>query len=73
VVVVDAAGHRSRVAIPSAEPAVRWQPTTLVLGTVRIPLARFRGVDLGRVVAVELAFDRRPRGAILVTDVAFVR
>ena len=73
IVLVDAAGHRARVAVSSAEPAVRWQPTILVLGTVRIPLARFRGVDLGRIARLEIAFDRAPRGALLVTDVAFVR
>jgi dienelactone hydrolase len=73
IVLVDAAGRRARVAVSSAEPAVRWQPTVLVLGTVRIPLARFRGVDLGRIARLEIAFDRVPRGALIVTDVAFVR
>ncbi len=73
VVLTDAAGHRSSVAISSAEPAVRAYPTVTVLGTVRVPLARFHGVDLSRIASVELAFDRTTRGAILVTDVAFVR
>jgi hypothetical protein len=73
VVLVDAAGRRASVAVSATEPAVRPWPTLTVLGTIRIPLARFRGVDLRRIVAVELAFDRTPRGALLVSDVAFVR
>jgi hypothetical protein len=73
IVLVDAVGHRAAVTVPATEPAVRPWPTLPVLGTVRIPLARFRGVDLGRIAAVEIAFDRTARGALLISDVAFVR
>lgn len=73
IVLVDAAGRRSSVPISSAEPAVRSYPTVTVLGTVRVSLARFRGVDLGRTARVELAFDRTVRGALVLTDLAFVR
>ena len=73
VVLVDAAGRTARVAVSSGEPAVRWQPTLLVLGTVRVPLSRFRGIDLGSIVRMEVALDRTPRGALLLTDIAFVR
>ena len=73
VVLVDAAGRRAAVHVPATEPAVRPWPTLTVLGTIRIPLTRFRGVDLRRIAAVELAFDRTSRGALLLSDVAFVR
>ncbi len=73
IVLVDERGRRSEARVSSREPAVRPWPTLTVLGTVRVPLARFVGVDLARIVSVELAFDRTPRGAILVTDVAAVR
>jgi hypothetical protein len=73
VVLVDASGHRAGVAVPATLPAVRPWPTTTVLGTVRIPLAWFHGIDLSRVAAVELDFDRASRGALVVSDIAFVR
>jgi len=73
IVLVDARGKRSEVRVSSREPAVRPWPTLTVLGTVRVPLARFSGVDLARIVSVELAFDRTARGALVVTDVAAVR
>jgi dienelactone hydrolase len=73
VALVDASGRRAVVPVSSAEPAVRAWPTLTVLGTVRIPISRFRGVDLRRVARLELVFDRTPRGAVLVTDVAFLR
>jgi hypothetical protein len=44
-----------------------------VLGTVRIPLTAFRGVDRSRVTAIEIRFDRTARGRVFLTDVSFVR
>jgi dienelactone hydrolase len=73
VALVDASGRRAIVPISSAEPAVRSWPTVTVLGTVRVPIARFRGVDLGRIARLELVFDRTARGAVVVSDVAFLR
>ncbi|MCU0504429.1 MAG: hypothetical protein MUE82_01440 [Chloroflexi bacterium] len=73
VALVDAAGRRAVVPVSSAEPAVRAWPTLTVLGTIRIPVSRFGGVDLGRIARVELVFDRTPRGAVIVTDLAFLR
>ncbi len=73
IALVDASGRRATVALSSAEPAVRSWPTLTVLGTVRVPLSRFRGVDLSRIARLELVFDRTQRGAVLVTDVAFTR
>ena len=73
VALVDAAGRRSTVPVSSAEAAVRSWPTLTVLGTVRIPIGRFRGVDLRRVTRLEIVFDRTARGAVIVSDVAFTR
>jgi dienelactone hydrolase len=73
VALVDAAGRRSAVPVSSAEAAVRSWPTLTVLGTVRIPIGRFRGVDLHRVTRVEIVFDRTARGAVIVSDIAFLR
>jgi dienelactone hydrolase len=73
VALVDAAGRRSTVPVSSAEAAVRSWPTLTVLGTVRIPIGRFRGVDLRRVTRLEIVFDRTARGAVIVSDVAFLR
>ena len=73
VALVDAAGRRATVPVSSAEAAVRSWPTLTVLGTVRIPIGRFRGVDLRRVTRLEIVFDRTARGAVIVSDVAFLR
>lgn len=42
-----------------------------VLRTVRIPLTDFPGVDLKRLVRVDLIFDRMQQGAIFLADVMF--
>jgi hypothetical protein len=70
----DAAGRMALVAVPRTHPAVQFPVRGLaVLGTVRIPLSAFRGVDLESVAAVEIRFDRSPRGRLLLTDLSFVR
>ena len=69
----DRAGHHRTVRVTVA----RQRPDTgayrkAVLGTVRVSLRRFRGVDLKRLSVLEL----RPvgsRGALLLADLAFVR
>ncbi|MBI1747817.1 MAG: hypothetical protein HYR55_14685 [Acidobacteria bacterium] len=43
----------------------------IILNTVRIPLSAFDGLDLADIRAVEFAFDQRPQGALLLTDLAF--
>jgi hypothetical protein len=70
----DVAGRTAVFAVPRSHPAVHYPVRGLaVLGTIRIPLGVFRGVDVSRVAAVELRFDRSPRGRLLVTDLSFVR
>jgi hypothetical protein len=69
----DASGRAARVAVPRDHPAVRYPVRVTVLGTVRIPLSAFAGVDLSRIAAVEIRFDRAPRGRLLLTDLSFVR
>jgi hypothetical protein len=43
----------------------------VVLNTVRIPLNAFGGVNLNAVRTVQLTFDERLAGGVLITDVAF--
>jgi hypothetical protein len=70
----DRLGNVAAVAVPRTHPAARYPVRGLaVLGTVRIPLSAFRGVDLGQVAAVEIRLDRAPRGRLLLTDLSFLR
>ncbi len=70
----DRAGRIAVVSVPRSHPAVLYPVRGLaVLGTIRIPLSAFRGVDLGAIAAVELHFDRSPHGRLLVTDLSFLR
>ncbi len=65
-------GRRSvRVRIPAQLPNAGAYRKA-VLGTVRIPLSRFGGVDLASLRVLELRAVG-PRGAALLADVAFVR
>jgi hypothetical protein len=45
----------------------------VVTSDVRVPLARFERVDLRRLVAVSLRFDRTPKGSILLAGLELVR
>ena len=69
----DASGNVATVSVSHKQPAVRYPVRIAVLGTVRIPLAAFRGVDLSRIAAVEIRFDRTRKGRLLLTDLSFVR
>jgi hypothetical protein len=73
VVLRDRSGHRSTVRLTvSTERPVSGPYRKAVLGTLRVSLSRFRGVDRHRLSSLEL----RPvgkRGALLVADLAFVR
>lgn len=42
-----------------------------VLRTIRIPLSDFKGVNLRRLVRVDLVFDKTSQGAVFLTDVMF--
>jgi hypothetical protein len=44
----------------------------LILQGIRIPLTAFAGVDLTDVTSVQFAFDRRPMGYLVFSDLAFV-
>lgn len=75
VVLEDADGNRAAV------PATAWTNALLpltpsfvrhaVLNGVRIPTSAFGGVDLTRIRAVELRFDRTGAGRLAVSDLAF--
>jgi hypothetical protein len=79
VVLHDRSGHHAAVAaerISSAlYPSAGSRMRQLRLNDVRIPLGRFRGVDLRRLAAVELRFGVRGRrtGSIQLADMAFQR
>lgn len=73
--VVDVTGASSTVAIDQWSPTFGRRPSTWVdhsvLNGVRVPLSAFSGVDLGRVRAVEVRFDRTDSGRALLSDLAF--
>jgi hypothetical protein len=69
----DTSGRAAAVAVARDHPAVRYPVRIAVLGTVRIPLSAFAGVDLSRIAAVEIRFDRTAKGRLLLTDLSFVR
>ncbi len=75
VVLEDADGNRASVPVgPTTNGLGRMaagQVQHAVLGGVRLPLTSFAGVDLTRVRAVELRFDRTPAGRLSVSDLAF--
>jgi dienelactone hydrolase len=73
VVLRDTRGRRRaiRVRIAPQRPATGAYRKA-VLGTIRIPLRRFRGVDLAHLRTLELRPASR-RGALMVADVALVR
>ena len=69
----DSTGRVAAVAVARTNPAVQDPVRITVLGTARIPLAAFGGVDRSRITAVEIRFDRTRRGRLLLTDLSFVR
>jgi hypothetical protein len=75
VTLADAGGHRASVTL-ATETALRAPPAVgggqkAVLGSIRIPLARFTGVDRSRLQQIEV---RAPgSGRVLLSDLAFQR
>jgi peptidoglycan/xylan/chitin deacetylase (PgdA/CDA1 family) len=67
IVLRDAAGREAAVVVrpPAAETA---GDAPGLLGSLRIPLTRFHGLDLHHVADVRLAFDRTPAGTVLLED-----
>ena len=77
VVLTDASGGSSSVRVSDVSGALFFPPgkvgpvPKVVLNTVRVPLSAFGGVNLNAVRSVQLTFNERLQGAVLITDVAF--
>ena len=73
----DASGSSAAVRVSDVSSALFLPPgkvgpvPKVVLNTVRVPLTAFGGVNLNAVRSVQLTFDERLQGGILITDVAF--
>jgi hypothetical protein len=63
-------GASAALYFPPGGPAVVPLPKT-VLNSVRVPLARFPGVDLTNVQSITFNFDRTVSGALLISDLQF--
>jgi hypothetical protein len=77
VVLTDATGGTSSVRVSDVSGALFFPPGSVgpvpkvVLNTVRVPLSAFGGVNLNAVRTVDLTFNERLSGGVLITDVAF--
>ena len=77
VVLTDSSGGTASVRVSDASGALFFPPGNVgpvpkvVLNTVRIPLNAFGGVNLNAVRTVQLTFNERLAGGVLITDVAF--
>jgi hypothetical protein len=77
VVLTDASGTSSSVRVSDVSAALYFPPgevgpvPKVVLNTVRVPLSAFGGVNLNAVRSVQLTFNERLQGGVLITDVAF--
>jgi hypothetical protein len=77
VVMTDATGATSSVRVSDVSGALFFPPGNVgpvpkvVLNTVRVPLSAFGGVNLNAVRTVQLTFNERLSGGVLITDVAF--
>lgn len=75
VVLEDVTGARASVLASTGSNALgrlnSGEVRRAFLGGVRLPLARFTGIDLGRVRAVELRFDQTSSGRLQLADLAF--
>lgn len=73
----DSAGASASVRVSDVSRALFYPPGNVgpvpkvVLNTVRVPLSAFGGVNLNNIRSVQLTFDERLAGAVLITDVAF--
>jgi hypothetical protein len=63
-------GSSAALYFPPGGPAVTPLPKT-VLNSVRVPLARFPGVDLTNIQSITFNFDRTGSGALLISDLQF--
>ena len=73
----DAGGVSASVRVSDVSGALFFPPGTVgpvpkvVLNTVRVPLSAFGGINLNNIRSVQLTFDERLAGGVLITDVAF--
>ena len=77
VVLEDADGNRASVAALGGTNALQrlnaGNVQHAVLNGLRLPLSSFAGVDLTRVRAIELRFDRTGAGRLAIADLAFTQ
>lgn len=77
VVLTDSSGGTASVRVSDVSGALFFPPGNVgpvpkvVLNTVRVPLNAFGGVNLNAVRTVQLTFNERLAGGVLITDVAF--
>ena len=77
VTLTDGAGRAATTPVSRWSRALSYPPgkigplPKLMLHMVRIPLTAFAGVDLTDVRSIRFAFNRRPRGALLISDLTF--
>ena len=83
LVLRDSRGRSAAAPVRKTAPALGFPPGRFGPGTaersyvissdVRVPLGRFKGIDLRRLAAVALRFDRTPTGSILLAGLELVR
>jgi hypothetical protein len=79
VSLVDGASVTRSTPVSSYSGALFFPPGTvspvpkLLLNTVRIPLSAFAGANLTDIRQVAFQFDQRTGGAVLISDIAFVK
>jgi len=77
IVLEDVLGKRTAVSLAGRTNALDRPNSGMVqhavFNGIRVPLSSFGGIDLQRVRAVELRFDRTSAGQVSVADLAFTR
>jgi hypothetical protein len=77
VLLADGARRTAVVRVGAHSRALFYPPGTLsavpkvLLNGVRLPLSAFTGINLQDVRLVQLRFDQKPSGALLISDLAF--
>jgi hypothetical protein len=73
----DSGGNSRTVRVGQASDALFFPPGTMsavpkiLENTVRVPLVGFAGIDLTAVATVDMLFDQRASGALLISDLHF--
>ena len=77
IILGDGTGGTASVTVTDHSNALFFPPgdtgpiPKVVLNTVRIPMSAFIGVDLTDVRTIQFRFDKRPSGALLISDIVF--